>query len=130
LGIKPDPKKVKAIEEYPVPKTIKDIRSFIGLAGYYRRHVPNFAKLAQPLTILTRKNTPFISTEEQQKPFEELKRILRTEPLLIYPDFSQPFIVTCDASTKAIGAVLSQVRDGAEMPVGYCSRQLNTAETR
>jgi hypothetical protein len=87
-GIRPDPKKIKAIEEYPVPKTVRDIRAFIGLAGYYR-HVQNFAELAQPLTNLTKKEVPFEWTEVHQKSFEELKRILSTEPLLIYPDFLQ-----------------------------------------
>jgi hypothetical protein len=130
LGIRPDPRKVQAIVEYPVPKTVRDIRSFIGLAGYYRRHVPNFAKFAQPLTNLTKKNVPFIWTKEQQEAFTELKRVLSTEPLLIYPDFSQPFIVACDASTKALGAILSQVHDGEEKPVAYCSRQLNSAEAK
>ena len=129
LGIRPDPRKIQAIVEYPVPKKVKDIRSFIGLAGYYRRHVPNFAKFAQPLTNLTKKNAPFIWTREQQEAFTELKRILSTEPLLIYPDFSEPF-VACDASTKALGAILSQVRDGEEKPVTYCSRQLNSAEAK
>jgi len=129
-GIRPDPKKVKAIEEYPAPKTVKDIRSFIGLAGYYRRHVLNFDKLAQPLTNLTKKDVPFKWTEEHQKAFEELKQILGTELVLIYPDFSQPFIVACDASTKAIGAILSQLHDGKERPVAYWSIQLNSAEAK
>jgi hypothetical protein len=73
---------------------------------------------------------PFIWTSEHQHAFESLKKSLSTEPLLIYPDFSQPFIVACDASTKAIGAVLSQVRNGEERPVAYCSRQLNAAESK
>ena len=73
---------------------------------------------------------PFEWTSECQKASEELKRILSTEPLLIYPDFSQPFIVACDASTKALGAVLSQLRDGEERPIAYCSRQLNSAESK
>jgi len=107
-GIRSDPKKAKAIEEYPVPKRVKDFRSFIGLAGYYRRHVPNFAKLAQILTNLTNKEVPFVWTEEHQNAFKEVKRILGTEPLQIYPDFSQPFIIACDSSTKATGAILSQ----------------------
>ena len=93
MGIRPDPKKVRAIEEYPVPKTARDIPAFVGLAGYYRRHVPNFAGLAKPLTTLTKKDVPFVWTHECQQAFDELKRILSTEPLLIYPDFSQPFIV-------------------------------------
>jgi len=108
LGIRPDPKKVRAIEEYPVPKTVRDIRAFVGLAGYYRRHVPNFAGLAKPLTTLTKKDVPFVWTHEFQQTFDELKRILSIEPLLIYPNVSQPYIVACDASTKAIGAVLSR----------------------
>jgi len=73
---------------------------------------------------------PFEWTEEHQEAFNELKRNLTTEPLLIYPDFSQPFIVACDASTKIVGAVLSQVREGEERPVAYCSRQLNLAESK
>jgi transposase InsO family protein len=129
-GIRPDPKKVKAVNEYPVPKTVKEIRSFLGLVGYYRRHIKDFAEMAKPLTILTKKEVPFVWTDEQQKAFVCLRQKLSTEPLLIYPDFSQPFIVACDASTKAVGAVLSQMRDGAERPVAYCSRQLNNAESK
>jgi hypothetical protein len=87
-GIRPNPKKIKAVEEYPVPKTVRDTRAFIRLAGYYRRHVRNFAELAKPLTNLTKKEVPFEWTEAHQKSFEELKRILSTEPLLIYPDIS------------------------------------------
>jgi hypothetical protein len=109
---------------------VRDIRAFIGLAGYYRRHVPNFAEFSKPLTQLTKKEIPFVWTAEHQKAFEGLKKVLSTEPLLIYPDFSQPFIVACDASTTAIGAVLSQVRDGEERPIAYCSRQLNQAESK
>jgi len=81
------------------------------MSVYYRRHVPNFAGLAQPLTHLTKKDVPFVWTGEQQRAFEELKRVLGTEPLLIYPDFLQPFVV-CDASTKVVGAVLSQMSNG------------------
>jgi hypothetical protein len=81
------------------------------------------------LTHLTRKDVPFKWGPEQEEGFKKLKTILSQEPLLIYPDFMQPFIVACDASTKAIGAILSQVRHGEERPVAYCSRQLNPAET-
>jgi hypothetical protein len=107
-GSRPDPKKIRAIEQYP--KSVRDIRAFIGLAGYYRRHVRNFAEVAKPLTNLTRKEVPFEWTNDHQNAFEELERLLSTETLLIYPDFSQPFIVACDVSTKALGAVLSQLR--------------------
>ena len=130
FGIRPDPKKIRAIEEYPAPKTIKEIAAFVGLAGYYKRHVRNFAELVKPLTNLTRKDVPFECTKEHQNDFKKLKRSLRTEPLLIYPDFTQPFIVACDASTKAIGAVLSQLKEGQEKPVAYCSTQLNLAVSK
>jgi len=70
FGIRPDPKKIKAIEEYRVPKTIKEIRAFIGLAGYYRRHVRNFAELVKPLTNLTKKDVPHDWTGEHQSAFE------------------------------------------------------------
>ena len=100
----------------------------MGLASYYRRHVPNFAEIALPLTKLTKKNEKFRWGDEQEKAFQKLKDILSTEPLLIYPYFSQPFIVACDASNTAIGAVLSQLRDDEEKPIAYCSRQLNNAK--
>jgi hypothetical protein len=74
--IRPDPKNIRAIKEHPVPKTVRDIRAFIGLAGYYRRHVSNFAELAKPLTNLTKKEVPFEWTGEHQKASEELQRIL------------------------------------------------------
>jgi hypothetical protein len=69
-------------------------------------------------------------TQECQQAFDELKRILSTEPLLVYQDFSQPFVVACDASTKAVGAMLSQRRNGEERPIAYTSRQLNPAESK
>jgi hypothetical protein len=129
-GIRPDPNKVKAIKQYPIPKTVRDVRVFIGLAGYYRRHVRNFSEIANPLTDLTKRDVPFEWTDEHQQAFDMLKQILSTEPLLIYPDFTQPFIVACDASAKAIGAVLSQLKNGEERPIAYCSRQLNPVESK
>jgi hypothetical protein len=129
-GIRPDPKKVKAIQQYPVPKTVRDVTAFVGLAGYYRRHVRNFAEIARPLTNLTKKDVSFEWKRENQRVFDRLKEVLRTEPLLIYSDFSQPFIVACDASTRAIGAVLSQLRNGEERLIAYCSRQSNSAESK
>jgi hypothetical protein len=105
-GVKPDPRKVQAIQKYPVPRNVRDVKSFIGLTSYYRRHVLNFAETARPLTSLTKKDVVFEWKEEQQRAFDNLKHIL------IYPDFSQLFILACGASTQAIGAVLSQTRNG------------------
>jgi hypothetical protein len=79
---------------------------------------------------LTRKDISFEWGSEQQETFAKLKNELSQEPLLIYPNFSQPFIVACDASTKAVGAILSQVKDGKERPVVYCTRQFNSAESK
>jgi hypothetical protein len=130
-GVKPDPRKIRAVGEYPTPpRRFRDVRAFIGLAGYYRRHIRNFAEIAKPLTNLIRKYVPFEWRLEQQEAFIKLKNVLSQEPLLIYPHFTQPFIVACDASTKAVGAILSETRDGEERPVAYCSPQLNSAETK
>jgi hypothetical protein len=82
-------------------------------------------EIAKPLAVLTRKDVPFEWTGQQQAAFDRLKRVLSTEPLLINPDFSQPFILACDASTKAVREVLPQLRNGRERPIAYCSRQLN-----
>lgn len=127
-GIKPCPKKIEIVKNYPQPKNEKEIRSFIGLCSYYRRHVPNFAEIAKPLTKLTKKNETFNWTAETETSFQKLKTILTTEPLLIYPDFSKKFILSTDASGIAIGAVLGQVINGTEHPIAYASRQLNSAE--
>ena len=123
-------KEIEAIEQYPIPKIIRDVRAFIGLAGYYRRHVRNFAEIAKALNSLTKKEVPFGWTYEHQQASQNLKEILRTEHLPIYPDFTQSFIVACDASTKAVGAVLSQLNDGEENPIACCSRQLSSAESK
>jgi hypothetical protein len=118
-GVKPDPGKIQAVRDYltPPPSTIGDVPAFIGLAGYYRRHVQNFAEIAKPLTNLTRKDSPFEWGPKQQEAFIKLKDALSREPLLIYPDFTQPFIVVCNASTKEVGAILSQIRKGEERQV-------------
>lgn len=127
-GIKPCSKKIEIVKNFPQPKNDKEIRSFIGLCSYYRRHVPNFADIAKPLTKLTKKNESFDWTSECDTSFQKLKTTLTSEPLLIYPDFSKKFILSTDASGVAIGAVLGQVINGVEHPIAYASRQLNSAE--
>ncbi|XP_062532989.1 uncharacterized protein LOC101738890 [Bombyx mori] len=127
-GVKPNPDKVKAVTQYPVPKSQKDIKSFLGLVSYYRRFIPDFSKLAKSLTSLLKKDTPFNWTNEQQLNFENLKNKLVEAPILIYPDFNSPFLLTCDASNYAISAILSQGPIGRDRPVSYASRTLNKAE--
>lgn len=127
-GVKPNPEKIKAVTEFPVPKTPKDIKSFLGLVSYYRRFIPDFSKTAKALTNLLKKDIPFKWENQQQLAFDTLKQKLTTAPLLIYPDFSQQFILTCDASNYAIGAVLSQGPVGKDQPVAFASRTLNKSE--
>jgi len=119
---------VKAIKVYPTPKNVKDVRAFIGLASFYRRLVPNFAEIAKPLTSLTRKNQGFVWGPSQQEAFERMKDKLCTTPVLAYPNFDLPFILTCDASKLAVEAVLSQVQYDADRSIAYASRQLSIAE--
>lgn len=127
-GIEPDPSKIKAVRDFPIPTNIKEVRSFLGLAGYYRRFIDGFATIGRPLFDVTKQGQEFLWTPQCQEAFDELKQKLVTAPVLIYPDFSKPFILATDASTYALGAVLSQEVDGQEHPVAYCSRTLFPAE--
>ena len=107
-GIRPDSKKLEAVKNFPIPKNPKNIKQFLGLAGYYRRFIDGFSKIATPLNQLLQKDVKFNWPEKQQEAFELLKEKLCEEPLLQRPDFSQPFILTTDASGFAIGGILSQ----------------------
>lgn len=123
-GIKPNPKKLEAVQNFKIPKTPTDVKSFLGLAGYYRKFIRNFSKIAKPLTELTRKTVPFHWNEQTQTSFDTLKEKLCTAPVLKFPDFEKQFTLTTDASNLGIGAILSQ--DGH--PCCYISRTLNPPE--
>jgi hypothetical protein len=113
----------------PAPTTVDQVRSFIGLASYYRRFVEGFARIASPLHLLLKKNTKFFWTDEQQKSFDVLRQKLVNAPILKYPDYTRTFHLYTDASGVGLGAVLSQTDDSAmEHPVAYISRTLNRAE--
>lgn len=128
-GVKPNPDKVEAIKRYPIPKTTKEIKGFLGLLGYYRKFINNFAHLTKPLTKCLKRNAKIdIQDPEYIKCFETCKNILTNEPILQYPDFEKQFNLTTDASNIAIGAVLSQNKDGADLPCAYASRTLNETE--
>lgn len=120
-GIKTDPVKVKAVKTLPGPLNMKELQSFLGLAGYYRKFIFGFSiVIAEPLRKLCRKNVPFCWQQEQQAVFEELKYCLVSAPVLGYPDFSSAagsFILDTDASQYlGIGAILSQQQqDGTEL---------------
>jgi hypothetical protein len=126
-GVSASADKVKAIENYPTPKNARDVRAFLGFPSFYRKLVPNFAETAKPLTALTRKNQKFVCGPSQQDVFRNLKDKLCTTPVLAYPDFSLPFILTTGASKIAVAAILSYVQDGIEWPIAYASRQMNKA---
>lgn len=127
-GVRPDPNKIIAVEKFPAPKTQTNIKQFLGLAGYYRRFIEGFSKIAKPLTNLLKKKTPFQWLEPQQEAFEILRSCLIKEPILQYPDFTKTFILTTDASAFALGAILSQGEIGKDLPIAYTSRVLNKAE--
>jgi hypothetical protein len=127
-GVKPDPQKVACVKDFPIPKNVKEVKSFLGLSGYYRRFIKNYGQVAKPLTSLLKKDAPYIWNDLCQHSFELLKELLITAPILQYPDFSKPFNLTCDASNFAIGCVLSQGPIGNDLPIAFASRTLNKAE--
>ena len=115
--------------DFPVPTCLKELRRFLGLASYYRRFIPQFASIAQPLHHLTRKDVPFVWTNAAASAFEELKEKLTTSPVLAYPSFDQEFVLETDASISGLGAVLAQVQsDGKLHPIAYASRSLSPPE--
>ena len=129
--VKPEETKLEAMREFPRPKTKKEARCFLGLTGYYRRFIPDFASIAAPLSDLTRKNLPstVIWTPACETAFQTLKKQMLSQPILHNPDFSRAFVLQTDASQRGVGAVLSQTDgDGAEHPVGYFSRKLLNRE--
>lgn len=127
-GIKADPSKIEAVVNFPAPQNEKEIMSFLGLAGYYRKFIKDFSKIAKPLSELLKKDVTWSWGEKEQIAFADLKEVLTTAPILQYPDFEKPFLLTTDASNKAIGAVLSQGEIGKDLPISYASRTLNKAE--
>ncbi|XP_011859426.1 PREDICTED: uncharacterized protein LOC105556922 [Vollenhovia emeryi] len=127
-GVRPDPGKIKSIQLFPQPRNQKNIKQFLGLVGYYRRFIPQFSKIAKPLSDLLKKDTPFNFQQKHIEAFDTLRNCLCTEPILQYPDFNQPFVLTTDASGYAIGGILSQGKIGKDLPIAYVSRVLNKAE--
>jgi hypothetical protein len=115
---------VKDVLDWVVPQTVKEVRSFLGLAGYYQRFIENFSKIAKPLTSLLEKGVDFIWTDERQKAFEELKKRLTTAPVLTLPDQSKKFTMYCDTSRDGLACVLMQ--EGRV--IAYASRQLRRHE--
>lgn len=138
-GIKPDETKVEAITYLPPPQTLKDLKSFLGMTSYYRKFIRDYAKIAKPLTNLTRGENSQVKANQSRKvrvnlderalaAFTGLKDLLVSYDVLAFPDFDKPFTLTTDASDYAIGAVLSQGESGKERPIAFISRSLNKTE--
>jgi len=121
--------KVVEVLNWPIPKTVRDVRKFLGLANYYRRFVKDFAKLAQPLNNLTRKKEKWRWGDEQQKAFEQLKMVFTSRPLLVVPDLDKEFRMEANTSNFATGGVLSiKCKDDKWRSVVYISKSLNETE--
>ena len=127
--IEMEEEKVEGVLNWPVPKTVRDVRKFLGLTNYYRRFIKNCAALAKPLNMLTRKDEKWKWGEAQQKAFKQLKGIFTTRPLLVAPDLDKEFRVEADASNFATGGGLSiKCEDNKWRPVAYISKSLNETE--
>lgn len=135
-GVAPDPEKVAAVQDWQPPTTVRQVRSFLGFVGYYRRFIKDFSKIAKPLNALLvgtsrsrgRRSPQVAWTPDCTTAFNRLKQELLQAPILAYADFSKPFIVYTDASNCGLGAVLAQQQDGAERVIAYASRSLHPAE--
>lgn len=119
-GVSVDPEKIRSIKQWPTPRNATEVRSFLGLAGYYRNFVKGFASLAQAMTLLTRKDTKFIWTKECEESFSGLKDMLTSAPVLVLPEVDEPYVVYTDASIIGHGCVLMQ----KGKVIAYASRQL------
>jgi hypothetical protein len=123
-GIQVDPSKIDSVKNWRTPETPTEVRQFLGLAGYYRRFIENFSKIAQPLTQLTQKDRPYVWGDKQEEAFQILKDRLCNAPILSLPEGSEDFVVYCDASGQGLGCVLMQ----RGKVIAYASRQLKVHE--
>ena len=124
-----DPASIECVKDWPTPNCTKEVESFLGFANYNREHVPNLAQLAEPLYAITGKK-PFVWKEEHTLAFEKIKDALTRPVALSLPTPDDPFVLDVDASNVAVGAQLSQIRDGVEVPVSYGSKSLTATQRR
>ena len=128
-GLRVSPDKISAVQQWPQPRNVTEVRSFLGLANFYRRFVEGYSCIARPLTELTRESTvAWKWGAEQQQAFEALKAALCSPPVLLVPDQSKPFVLNCDACKYAIGATLQQDHGNGLQPVAYFSAKMSDAE--
>ncbi|GJP56271.1 hypothetical protein CLOM_g15346, partial [Closterium sp. NIES-68] len=127
-GVHVDPKKVEAVRTWKTPENVKELQQFLGFANYYNRFVPQYAKLAAPLTNLLKKNTPYKWETKHQEAVEQLKQAVTSAPVLILPDPERDYVIEADASDQAVGAVLMQDQGNGLQPIAYLSKKLHGAE--
>src|ERR1700722_3321998 len=131
-GIAVDPSKIEVIKNYPIPTNVREVRSLLGLMSYYRKFIPTFAHIAEPLHKLLKKNKVFVWDKECEKAFDKLRDLLINAPILRRPDYTRPFYIVCDASDFGLGAVLEQedIETGNRYAVAYWSRSLQPRERK
>ncbi|GJP63604.1 hypothetical protein CLOP_g20677 [Closterium sp. NIES-67] len=127
-GVHVDPKKVEAVRTWKTPENVKELQQFLGFANYYNRFVPQYAKLAAPLTNLLKKNPLYKWELKHQEAVEQLKQALTSTPVLILPDPEREYVIEADASDQAVGAVLMQDQGNGLQPIAYLSKKLHGAE--
>ncbi|GJP56412.1 hypothetical protein CLOM_g15473 [Closterium sp. NIES-68] len=127
-GVHVDPKKIKVVRTSKTPENVKELQQFLGFANYYNRFVPQYAKLAAPLTNLLKKNTPYKWEPKHQEAVEQLKQALTSAPVLILPDPERDYVIDADASDQPVGAVLMQDQGNGLQPIAYLSKKLHGAE--
>ena len=124
-----DPGKLNGIRQWPVPKNVKQVRSWLGFGNFYRKFIRGFSHLGQPLNQLLKKDQPFTWTEEAQQSFDNMKKCFTEEPVLMMPDQTKPFQIECDASKWASGAVLTQLDiNGDRHPCAFISWTFSPTE--
>ena len=129
-GCRPCPDNISAIKSMKSPTNVKEVRRFLGMCGFYRKHIDGYAKIAVPMTNLLKEKEPFQWTDACQASFEQLKQALISAPILIKAQMTRPFELHTDASLEHVGGVLMQKRDGQLKPVGYFSKKLKPVEQR
>lgn len=129
-GLSPDPDKLQGIYNYVVPKTITETRRLLGMAGWYRRFIPEFASIVAPITDLLKKSVKFIWTDEAQAAFVRVKEVLSTKPVLANPDFKEPFIIHADSSGVGMGAVLCQGKENEQRIIASMSQKFSSAQKK
>lgn len=127
-GVHPDPEKTSAVHSYSVPKSVKDVRRLVGLAGWYRRFIPNFSTITAPLTELTKKGRKFVWSKDAEKAMQTIKEILVSAPVLANPDYGKPFIIQTDASDIGMGGVLVQGEGPEERIIALTSAKFSAAQ--